>query len=136
MSSVFTRAATCAVVLAAAFTGTAGPAQGAESVHIGAKEVFEGGSTFTSNIDGCASSTVENASPQVHFGPRFGKFNGFKVFTCDEGGSFVIRLSARFGDSGSTGTWAFVGGGLAGGGTLGTPTSNGINDVYDGTLRP
>ena len=73
---------------------------------------------------------------------NFGIFNGFKVFACDDGGSFVVRLQARFDDSGSVGTWAILGGTggfekLAGSGTLvGTPTTTGINDVYDGTLRP
>ena len=139
MSSVFARAATCTVVLAAAFTGTAGPAQGAESVHITAHEVFGGASTFTSTIPGCASGTVTTVGDHTSFVRPFGKFTGFKVFECSAGGRFVIRLSAKFGETGSTGTWAFVGGvgGLAGGGTLvGTPAPpDGITDVYDGTLR-
>ena len=138
----FIRAATCSAVVAAAIAGTAPTAEAAASVHIDANEVFDGGSTFTSDVDGCGSGTVDTVSAEVHGGPPFGKFNGFKVFHCDEGGSFVVRLSAKFGENGSVGTWAIVGGSeelanLRGSGTLvGTPTADGINDVYDGTLRP
>ena len=139
MSRVFTRAATCAAALAAAITATTAPAQAADSVHITAHEVFGGTSTFTSNIAGCTSGNVYTVGDQVHGGPWFGKFNGFKIFECAGGGRFVVRLSAMFDDTGSTGTWAFIGGvgGLAGGGTLvGTPAAGGITDVYDGTVRP
>ena len=52
------------------------------------------------------------------------------------------KAAAKFGDDGSTGRWAIVGGGggfedLSGSGSLvGTPAPGGITDVYDGTLRP
>ena len=132
-------------VVAAAVAGTAVPAVSATPVHIDADERLEdGGSTFTSTIEGCSSGTVSNGPFRIGGGPGtdFGKFNGFKVFECADGGGFVVRLLAKFGEGGSTGTWAIVDGwdgyeDLHGAGTLvGTPTSTGINDVYDGTLRP
>ena len=144
MSSTSTRGAALAAVVVAVVAGTTVPAQAAEPVHIDADESFEGGSTFTSTIEDCESGTVSNGPFRIGGGPgtSFGKFNGFKVFECADGGSFVVRLQAKFNDEGSTGTWAIVGGeggfeNLHGAGTLvGTPTSTGINDVYDGTLRP
>ena len=142
MRYAITRAAVCVLAATAAITGTAVTAQGAKAVHIDVDEVFtEGGvSTFTSTIDGCASGTVATGG-RVTGGPRFGKFTGFKFFDCAGGGGFIVRLSASFDDTGSTGTWAIVRsedlGGLHGAGTLaGSPTPTGINDVYDGVLRP
>ena len=144
MSSIVRRVGGCALAVVAAVLGTTVTAQAAEPVHIDADEVFVEGevSTFTSTVDGCASGTVTTPSFTLRGSRNFGIFNGLKVFACDEGGSFVVRLQARFDDSGSVGTWAILGGTggferLAGSGTLvGTPTSTGINDVYDGTLRP
>ncbi|GAA1475685.1 hypothetical protein GCM10009623_01310 [Nocardioides aestuarii] len=115
------------------------PAEAAEAVHIEAATVFDGSAAFTSNLDGCESGTVENGSFRVQGSRNSGIFNGFKVFTCASGDEFVIRLQARFGEGGSTGTWAFTGGSYAGNGTLvGIPfaVGEGITDVYDGTLRP
>ena len=142
MSSIVRRVGGCALAVVAAVLGTTVTAQAAEPVHIDADEVFDGTSTFTSTIDGCGSGTVSNGPFQVHGGPNFGKFNGFKVFECDGGGGFIVRLQAKFNDVGSTGTWAIVDGwdgfeDLRGAGTLvGTLTPTGINDLYDGTLRP
>lgn len=133
------------VMAIVASAGAAVPAVAATPVHIDADEKLEGGgSTFTSTIEGCSSGTVSNGPFRIGGGPGtdFGKFNGFKVFECADGGGFVVRLLAKFGEGGSTGTWAIVDGWdgyeyLHGAGTLvGTPTSTGINDVYDGTLRP
>lgn len=145
MNSTSRLGAALAVIVVAGVTGTTVPAQAAEPVTIDADESFQGGgSTFTSTIEGCESGTVSNGSFRIGGGPgtSFGTFNGFKFFECADGGGFVVRLQAKFDDSGSTGTWAIVGGwdgfeDLHGTGTLvGTPTSTGINDVYDGTLRP
>lgn len=146
MSSKAVRGAALATVIAAAVvTGAASPSSSATPVHIDANETFEGApSTFTSTIEGCSSGTVSNGPFRIGGGPGtdFGKFNGFKVFECADGGGFVVRLLAKFDEEGSTGTWAIVEGwdgyeDLHGAGTLvGTPTSTGINDVYDGTLRP
>jgi hypothetical protein len=143
VNSRYARGATLVVGIVA--VGAALPATAATPVHIDADETFEGGgSTFTSTIEGCASGTVSNGPFSIGGGPGtdFGKFNGFKVFECADGGGFVVRLLAKFNEEGSTGTWAIVDGwdgyeDLHGAGTLvGTPTSTGINDVYDGTLRP
>ena len=146
MSSRYARGAVLGVaIVAAAVTGSAVPAMSATPVHIDADETFEGGgSTFTSTIEGCSSGTVSNGPFRIGGGPGtgFGTYNGFKVFECADGGGFVVRLLAKFDEEGSTGTWAIVDGWdgyeeLHGAGTLvGTPTSTGINDVYDGTLRP
>jgi hypothetical protein len=144
MGITIRRAATCVGGAALAVSATTAAAQGAAPVHIDADEVFtEGGvSTFTSTIDGCESGTVVTLRNQVSGSRLFGVFNGFKRFECSDGGSFVVRLQAKFDDSGSVGTWAITRGDggferLAGSGTLvGTPTDTGINDVYDGTLRP
>ncbi len=146
MSSWSVRVATLGVAtVAAAVAGAAVPAVSATPVHIDADETFAGGgSTFTSTIEGCASGTVSAGPFRIGGGPGtdFGKFNGFKVFECADGGGFVVRLLAKFDEEGSTGTWAIVDGwdgyeDLHGAGTLvGTPTSTGINDVYVGTLRP
>ena len=126
-----------------AVLGPMAPATAATPVHIEASEPFVEGSeaTFVSNLDGCESGTVENGRLSVAGTPSFGIFNGFKHFTCADGSEFTIRLQARFGEGGSTGTWAFVGGTYAGSGTLvGTPFPEeegpGITDVYDGTMRP
>ena len=118
------------------------PASAAQPVHIEASEPFDGSqATFVSNLDGCESGTVSNGRISVAGTPLFGIFNGFKHFTCADGSEFTIRLQARFGEGGSTGTWAFVGGTYSGRGTLvGIPfdpsEGEGITDVYDGTLRP
>ena len=144
MGITMRRAATCVGGMALAVTGTAVTAHGAEPVHIDADEVFvEGGvSTFTSTVDGCESGTVVTLPNELRGSRQFGIFNGFKLFECSDGGSFVVRLQAKFGEFGSVGTWAITGGDggferLAGSGTLvGIPTDTGINDVYDGTLRP
>jgi hypothetical protein len=145
MSRMVRRTARCVAAgaaVAAAITGTTFSAHAAEPVLIDAEEVFGGVSTFTSTIEGCEEGTVSNGPFQLGGGPRFGKFNGFKVFECSDGGGFVVRLSAAFDDTGSTGTWAIIDGtgdfeDLHGAGRLvGTPTDTGINDVYTGTLRP
>jgi hypothetical protein len=147
MSRMVRRTARCVAAgaaVAAAITGTTFSAHAAEPVLIDAEEIFGGVSTFTSTIEGCESGSVSNGPFRIGGGPgtAFGKFNGFKVFECADGGGFVVRLQAKFNEEGSTGTWAIVDGwdgfeDLHGSGTLvGTPTSTGINDVYDGTLRP
>ena len=126
--------ATCAAVTRT--LTTAGPASAAEAVHIEVATSFVGPSYFTSNLDGCASGEVRDERARLAGSRHFGIFNGFKVFECDEGGSFVVRLHATFDDVGSTGSWAFVGGDYRGSGTLvGNPVTDGIDDVYDGTIR-
>ena len=133
---------TAATAAALAVLGPLAPASAAEPVHIEASEPFDGSqATFVSNLEGCGSGTVENGTFSASGSARFGIFNGFKHFTCADGSEFTVRLQARFGDAGSTGTWAFVGGTYRGNGTLvGIPfepsEGEGITDIYDGTLRP
>jgi len=97
--------------------------------------------SFTSDIAGCTSGTV-TTDGKTHFTPRGGVFIGIKSFTCADGESgFDLRLTARFGEAGSTGHWTVVDGwgafeGLKGSGTLvGVPTEAGIDDTYTGSFR-
>ena len=102
-------------------------------------------SEFDSSLEGCTSGTVVNAGDNRE--PAFtwwgGVFVGEKVFTCDDGVSgFTIRLKARFGPDGSTGTWNFTDGrgafsGIKGSGSLvGIPVSQTIlDDIYAGLVR-
>jgi len=135
---------TLAAAAAATFL-VAAPAAAGEAVHIeAATTIADPAAGFTSTIEGCESGTVENGRFSLAFTPRFGVFNGFKVFSCgDTDGGFVVRLQAKFGEAGSTGTWAITRSwgsqaGLHGAGTLvGEPLPpDGILDIYDGTLRP
>ena len=97
---------------------------------------------FTSTVDGCESGTVEDRRSTANFTPWGGAFSGEKVFLCSDGESgFVVRLSARFSDAGSVGTWTVVDsfGSLDGlnasGRLVGVPTSTGLDDIYTGTRR-
>ena len=99
-------------------------------------------SGFESSLAGCEEGTVIDGPGDVHSTPSGGVFNGDKEFTCrgtDSG--FTVRLKARFGGDGSTGSWTVTEGwgdleGLKGSGSLvGTPTDEGIDDVYTGTVR-
>ena len=109
------RATTCVGGVTLAVTGTTIGAQAAEPVHIDVDEVFvEGGvSTFTSTVDGCETGTVATFTNQNRGSRRFGISNGFKVFSCSDGRQLRRPPAGQV-----------------------TPTSTGINDVYDGTLRP
>ena len=82
-------------------------------------------SEFDATLDGCESGTVVNGeNATAHFTPWGGVFNGDKEFTCAGGLSgFTLRLKARFGEDGSTGSWTVASGwgaldGLKGSGTL------------------
>jgi hypothetical protein len=100
-------------------------------------------STFESNLTGCEDGTVVTGPPRGSFTPWGGTFIGTKEFTCTGGESgFTIRLTARFGGGGSTGTWTLADawGDLAGakgsGSLVGIPTSDtSIDDIYTGTFR-
>lgn len=139
-----------AVAAGAAFllsVGTAASAVAASPgtpVLITAHTAFEGPSDFeASGLAGCETGTVVNGdNVMAHFTPWGGVFMGDKEFTCDgDLAGFTVRLTARFGESGSTGSWTVVGGwgdldGLKGSGSLvGIPTDAGIDDVYTGTVR-
>ena len=97
---------TALAAAAAATMLVAAPAAAGESVHIEAATTIEDpAADFTSTLEGCESGTVENGRFSLAFTPRFGVFNGFKVFSCGEtDGGFVVRLQAKFSEAGSTGT--------------------------------
>ena len=91
-------------------------------------------------LPGCSSGVVYTGPAHLQFTPRSGIFAGYKVFDCGNDNGFVVRLNARFGEGGSTGTWAVVDawGSVAGmwgaGRTAGDPIENGIIDNYWGTV--
>ena len=97
---------------------------------------------FEGNIPGCETGTVIEGAGGAHFTPWGGAFAGVKEFTCDGGvGGFDVRVTARFGELGSTGTWTLIDGwgayeGVKGSGSLvGVPTDIGIDDHYTGSAR-
>jgi hypothetical protein len=99
-------------------------------------------SPFVSTLEMCEFGTVVNGNARAHFTPWGGTFIGDKEFTCDgENAGFTIRLKARFGPDGSTGTWTLASAwgdleGLKGSGSLvGIPSDTGIDDIYTGTVR-
>jgi hypothetical protein len=91
-------------------------------------------------LPGCSSGLVYDGGGHVQFTPGPGVFGGYKVFDCGSDNGFVVRLNARFGGGGSTGTWAVVDAwgsvaGMWGAGSLsGDPIENGIIDNYWGTV--
>ena len=99
-------------------------------------------SLFEGNIPGCETGTVVEGAGGSHFTPWGGVFVGVKEFTCDSGvGGFDLRVTARFGEPGSTGTWTLIEGrgayeGVKASGSLvGTITDIGIDDRYTGSAR-
>lgn len=97
---------------------------------------------FEGNIPGCATGTVTEGAGGPHFTPWGGAFVGVKEFTCAGGtGGVDVRLKARFGELGSTGTWTVIDGwgsleGVKGSGSLvGVYTELGIDDRYIGSAR-
>jgi hypothetical protein len=113
-------------------------------VHIVAHTDFApGADPFEANLPGCSTGTVDDGPSQAHFTPWGGTYIGLKEFECDGGAAgFTIRLLARFGGGGSTGTWtvADAWGGLAGmrgsGSLVGISISDtAIDDIYTGSVR-
>ena len=138
--------ATTAVGLVGAVTAVvpASAAPARQSVVIVAHTSFESEvAVFEASLDGCASGTVANGDDiKATFTPWGGVFIGTKVFSCAGGGSgFDVLLKARFGASGSTGTWVVADGwgdyaGMKGSGSLvGVPTVDGVDDIFTGTVR-
>jgi hypothetical protein len=105
---------------------------------------FDGSpAAFTATgIPDCEWGSVYDAGGGAVFTRHHGVFAGYKAFDCEDGGEngFVVRLNARFGDSGSVGAWTVVGSwgslsGLSGaGGLTGDPTEGGITDNYFGAV--
>jgi len=135
------------ISLGIASVAIAAPASAAPvgfSVAIVAHEDFTATeSEFESTLEGCEEGTVVTGDAKGAFTKWGGTFVGIKSFTCaDEVSGFSVRLNARFGADGSTGTWTLVDAwgalaGLKGSGSLaGFPTSDtSIDDIYTGTLR-
>jgi hypothetical protein len=94
--------------------------------------------TFSSAISGCDEGITEDVRAHASFTPDGGVFVALRDFQCADGGGFVVRLTAKFGEGGSAGTWSIVDSygdlaGLRGSGTLvGTPIDDGISDHYEG----
>ena len=96
----------------------------------------------TTGLPGCASGIVENGPVNFAFNPALNVFAGFKVFFCaNEANGFVLRLNAKFGESGSIGTWSVVDAwgslaGMSGAGSLvgDLISTSGILDQYTGTV--
>ena len=91
-------------------------------------------------IPACSAGWVSDGGAHVQFARPIGVFAGYKVFDCGGGTGFVLRLNARFGSEGSTGSlsvvdsWGAVAG-LTGAGKLtGTPIDGGILDTYQGAV--
>jgi hypothetical protein len=142
---------TAAVAAGAAFLFSAGTAAPAVAVPSGSSVLITAHTSlvnevapFDSSIDGCETGTVVNGdNAAAHFTPWGGVFSGDKEFTCAGGLSgFTLRLKARFGGGGSTGSWTAVGGwgglaGLKGSGSLvGISVSDiAIDDIYSGSVR-
>jgi hypothetical protein len=142
-SMLLTGIASAVLVSAAVIPAQAQAAPVGFSVVIVAHTVFGAeASEFDSTLPGCESGTVADDGA-AHFTPWGGAFVGLKHFTCADGESgFTVRLNARFGGGGSTGTWTLADAwgdfaGVKGSGSLvGVPTSDtSIDDTYTGTVR-
>jgi hypothetical protein len=142
---------TAAVAAGAAFLFSAGTVAPAVAVPSGSPVLITAHTSlvnevapFDSSIDGCETGTVVNGdNATAHFTPWGGVFSGDKEFTCAGGLSgFTLRLKARFGEGGSTGSWTVASGwgdyaGLKGSGSLvGISVSDvQIDDVFTGLIR-
>ena len=142
---------TAAVAAGAALLFSAGTAAPAVAVPSGSPVLITAHTSlvnevapFDSSIEGCETGTVVNGdNATAHFTPWGGVFSGNKEFTCAGGLSgFTLRLKARFGEGGSTGSWTVVSGwgdyaGLKGSGSLvGISVSDvQIDDVFTGLIR-
>jgi hypothetical protein len=142
---------TAAVAAGAAILFSAGTAAPAVAVPSGSPVLITAHTSlvnevapFDSSIDGCVTGTVVNGdNATAHFTPWGGVFSGDKEFTCAGGLSgFTLRLKARFGEGGSTGSWTVASGwgdyaGLKGSGSLvGISVSDvQIDDVFTGLIR-
>jgi hypothetical protein len=128
--------------VAVASPGYAAP-KGTAAVIVAHTDFTSEVSDFDATLAGCESGTVVNGTGGPHFTPWGGSFVGTKVFTCAGGeAGFTVRLTARFGPGGSTGSWTVQdawGGlnGMKGSGSLVgiIASATVIDDVYTGTVR-
>ena len=144
MRRVFVLSVALGMVLAAMAVGPAS-AGSRTAVTMTVATIFdEFPDAFTATgIPDCEWGSVYDVGGRAEFTRHHGVFSGYKALDCEDGGEngFVVRLNARFGESGSVGTWAVVGswGSLAGlsgaGGLTGDPIpSGGITDNYFGAV--
>ena len=105
-------------------------------------------SSVTTDLAECPRAVAVDVMTQVAFTRTHGVFVGVRAVECDSDTGFVVRLTARFGDGGSLGSWSIVDAygdlaGLRGAGTIvGTgfggetedPSDDGIDDHYTGWI--
>jgi hypothetical protein len=143
MRKLLTLSAVVAMVLA---IGVAGPVSAGSrtAVTMTVTTTFdEFADAFTATgIPDCGWGSVYDVGAHLAFTPVHGVFAGYKLFDCEDSGvnGFVVRLNARFDESGSVGTWAVLDswGALAAmtgaGKQTGDPIENGIIDRYVGSM--
>ena len=93
----------------------------------------------TTSLAGCATAVSVDQRVHAAFPKPHGVFIGIRDFQCGGGDGFVVRLTARFGEGGSSGSWSIVTSygdlaGMSGSGKLvGEPFGDdGIIDHYTG----
>jgi hypothetical protein len=133
--------------LAVALPAATASAATRTAVHITDTRTFAGASSVTTDLAECPTATTTDLRVHVADVPDGGIFFGLRDFQCSDDSGFVVRLTARFGAEGSTGTWSIVDAygdleGLHGSGTLegvpidedGDGEAEGIQDFYTGTV--
>ena len=108
-------------------------------------------STVTTDLAECPTAVAVDLRSHVEFTRSHGVFIGVRDIQCGSGTGFVVRLTANFGDDGSSGSWSIIDayGALAGmrgagkltgtpfGGDTEDPSDDGIDDHYTGWVtRP
>ena len=143
-------------LVAAAVGGLATPLLMAPTAHAGTRGTIDftdhrvglETSSVTTDLAACPTAVAVDRRAHVEFTRHHGVFHGVRDMQCGDGTGFVVRLTARFGEGGSTGTWSIVDAygdleGLHGAGTLvGTgfggdtedPSDDGIDDHYTGWI--
>ena len=106
-------------------------------------------SSVTTSLDECPTAVAVDLMSHVEFTRPHGVFIGVRDIQCGSGTGFVVRLTATFGEGGSSGSWSIVDayGDLAGmrgagkivgtpfgGATPDDPTDDGIDDHYTGWI--
>jgi hypothetical protein len=141
-----------ALAIALALTSTAALAPVAAAAPVGLPvsatvyTTFDGKpAQFTSSIEGCEAGfvTEKDMSVKNRETPWGGVFIGIKEFKCEgkDADGFALRLKARYGEFGATGTWTLAyawgdfTGAKASGTLVGIPGTDMITDIYTGIAR-
>jgi hypothetical protein len=109
---------------------------------------FDGTSSVTTDLAECPTAEAVDVMTHVAFTQKHGVFFGVRAIECDADTGFVVRLTARFANSGSFGSWSIVDAygaldGLRGSGAIvGTgfgaetedESDDGIDDHYTGWI--